>query len=115
MPNTKTIAGIQRGPDFEREVHEVHHVKRLDQEQKTNSKAEVNEPLIKAAVEAGKEVASSMGQYVDVKYDRENEMIIMQIRDINGDEVVRQIPPEEMIRTAQRVKNQQAQFVNSVV
>ncbi len=115
MPNTKTIAGIQRGPDFEREVHEVHHVKRLDNEVKNNSKAEVNEPLIKAAVDAGKEVASSMGQWVDVTYDRENEMIIMKIRDINGDEVVRQIPPEEMIRTAQRVKQQQSQFLNSVV
>ncbi|MBN2528282.1 MAG: flagellar protein FlaG [Deltaproteobacteria bacterium] len=115
MPNTKTITGIQRGPDFEREMTEIHHVQRIQREVKTNSKAEVNEPLITAAVEAGKEVASSMGQQVDVKYDRENDMVVMQIKELNGGEVVRQIPPEEMIRTAQRIKHQQAQFLNSVI
>lgn len=115
MPNTKTITGIQRGPDFERELNEIHHVERVRREVKTDSKAEVNEPLIKAAVEAGKEVADSMGQRVDVKYDRENDLVVMQIKDLNGDEVVRQIPPDEVIRTAQKIKNQQAQFLNSVI
>jgi uncharacterized FlaG/YvyC family protein len=115
MPNTKTITGIQRGPDFEREVHELHHVERVQREVKTDSKAEINEPLIAAAVEAGKEVAATMGQRVDVKYDRENDLVVMQIKELNGDEVVRQIPPEEMIRTAQRIKHQQAQFLNSVI
>jgi len=115
MPNTKTITGIQRGPDFEREMNEIHHVERVRKEVKTDSKAEVNEPLIKAAVEAGKEVADTMGQRVDVKYDRENDLVVMQIMDKNGEEVVRQVPPEEMIRTAQRIKQQQAQFLNSIM
>ena len=115
MPGTKTISGIQRGPDFEREMYEVHHVERTQREAKTGSKAEVNEPLIAAAVEAGKEVADSMGQRVDVKYDKENDLVVMQIKKLNGDEVVKQIPPDEVIRTAQRIKKQQAQFLDSVI
>ncbi|MBN2341412.1 MAG: flagellar protein FlaG [Deltaproteobacteria bacterium] len=115
MPNTKTITGIQRGPDFEREAHEIHHVERIQREVKTNSKAEVNEPLIRAAVEAGQEIGQSMGNSVDVKYDRENDLVVMQITSADGEEVIRQIPPEDAIRTAQRIKKQQAQFWESIM
>lgn len=117
MPNTKTITGIQRGPDFDRELHQVHHVDRIQREVKSGSKSEVNEPLIRAAIEAGREVADSMasGRQVDVTYDRENELVIMQIKDSVGGEVIRQSPPEEVIRTAQRVKQQQAQVLDSVL
>lgn len=115
MPNTKTIAGIQRGPDFEREVHEAHRVERVQREVKSDSKAEVNEPLIRAAVEAGKEVANTLGHTVDVKYNPDNEMVIMQVMSNDGKEVIRQIPAEEVIRTAEKIKKQQAHFLNSVM
>jgi len=115
MPNTKTIAGIQRGPDFEREIHEPHHVAREEHQAKTDTTAEINEPLIRAAVQAGQEVAETMGQKVDVKYDQKHDLIVMQFKKLNGDEVVRQIPPEEVIRTAEKIKHQQAQFIDSVI
>jgi uncharacterized FlaG/YvyC family protein len=104
MPNNKTIQGIQRGPDFEREVFEPHRVEKTDREQKVGRRVQANDPLIKAAVDAGREIAGSMGQKVDLKWDPNSELLIMRVMSEDGKEVIREIPPEEVIRTAQRLK-----------
>ena len=116
MPGTKTITGIQRGPDFEREVYEPQHIEKMDKEQNLQRKVEANDPLIKAAVSAAHEVADSIGaQRVDIKYDAKNEMVIMAFMDKDGEEIVRQIPPEEVIRSAQRLKENRARFIESIM
>ncbi len=117
MATTKTIAGIQRGPDFDREVYEPARVEHVERSIKDDhgKQPETNDSLIRAAVDAGKEVASSMGNNLDVRYDSDTGMVIMAVVTPDGKKVVRYVPPEEMIRQAQRQKEMLAQYVESVI
>jgi hypothetical protein len=62
MPISKSIPGIQRGPDFDREVHETAHVERAARGAKLGRFPEANDPIVMAAIEAINEVASAHGQ-----------------------------------------------------
>jgi uncharacterized FlaG/YvyC family protein len=117
MATTKSISGIQRGPDFEWETYEASRVERVDRSIKDdhNKQQETNDPLIRAAVDAGNEVASTLGANIDVKYDVNSGMIVMAVMSPDGKEIIKTIPPEEMIRQAQRQKERLAQYVESVI
>ena len=169
MPSTKTIGGLQRGPDFERDIYEPARVERVVREDKLGRRPEPNDPLIRAAIEAGREVGEALarrvedemgreleelsgeeveagakpgagsareseedpawaldageprkpgdaiGRQVDVEYDRDSGTIVIKHFSADGEEVVRRVPPEEMIRTAQRLKEQRAQLLENVM
>ena len=117
MATTKAISGLQRGPDFEWEAYEPSRVERVERSIKDdhNKQPEANDPLIRAAVEAGNEVGASLGTNVDVKYDINSGMIIMAVMSPDGEELIRTVPPEEMIRQAQRLKEQRSHYLDSVL
>jgi len=115
MSNTRTIGGLQRGPDFDREVYEPQHVEKVTFEEKHKRKAETNDPLIRAAVEAAGEVSKDYGDRVDIQFERNSGMVVMTILDATGERVIRRIPPEEMIRMAQRIKENRDQLLENIM
>jgi uncharacterized FlaG/YvyC family protein len=118
MATTKTIAGIQRGPDFDREAYEPSRVERVERSIKDdhNRQPETNDPLVRAAVEAGNEVATSMGgTKIDVKYDTKSGMVVIAVMSADGEKVIRYVPPEEAIREAQRRKELRSQYIENVI
>jgi uncharacterized FlaG/YvyC family protein len=117
MATTKTISGIQRGPDFDKEAYEPARVERVERSIKEdhNKHPEANDPLIRAAVEAAKEIAGSDGTRSNVRYDKDAGLVIMEMVSLDGREVVRSSPPEEVIREAQRRKEFRAQYLESVM
>jgi len=115
MPIAKTIPGIQRGPDFDREVHENPHVEAVSKSARLNRAPEANDPIVSAAVTAVQEVKETFGRDVDVTYDNESGMIVMKISDSETGEEIRQVPPEEAIRMAQARKQMRAQIMDKVI
>ena len=115
MPIAKTIPGIQRGPDFDREVHESQHVEELSKAARLNRKPESNDPIVSAAVTALQEVADTFERNLDVQYDTNSGMIVMTLYDGVSGEEIRQIPPEEAIRMAQYRKQMRAQYMDKVL
>lgn len=114
MSATKPIPGLQRGPDFEWEVHEPTHVERVQKEAKERRVLEANDPIVSAAVEAVHEMASSLNRKIDVQYERNSGMVVMTIYDSTGEEIIRRLPPEDTIRMAQNLKDQRARYLDSV-
>lgn len=114
MPTTKSIPGIQRGPDFDREVHEVARTERLVKEVKLGRQTEANDPLIQAAVEAVEEIgaADELGREYDVQYDRNSGVVVFTVYAADGETVIRRIPPEEAIRMAQHRKHRRSQLLS---
>ena len=115
MPIAKTIPGIQRGPDFDREVHETSHVEELSKTARLNRKPEANDPIVSAAVTALQEVSDTFSSDFDVQYDADSGMVIMRFYDEAGGEEVRQVPPDEAIRMAQYRKQMRAQMMDEVL
>jgi len=114
MPSTKTIPGIQKGPDFDREAHEPYHVEKAVKGVKLGRQPDLNDPIVNAAVDALAEVSESFGENVDIQYERHSGMIVMTIYEEDGETVERRIPPEEAIRMAQHRKEMRAQYLSSV-
>lgn len=115
MPITKSIPGIQQGPDFEREVTDPKMTEQVTKAAKLNRNPEANDPIISAAVTALEEVADTFERDLDVQYDVNSGMIVMKLIDSASGEEIRQIPPEEAIRMAQYRKQMRAQYMNSVI
>ncbi len=113
MSTTKPIPGIQRGPDFDREVHDKDHVDKMNRQAKLDRPAEVNDPIINAAVEAVQEVSDSFERKVDVQYETGSGMIVLTVYAADGEEVIRRVPPEEAIRLSQHLKNERAKLFDS--
>ncbi len=116
MPAAKSIPGIQRGPDFEAETHEVSRTERVVREAKLQRPAEVNDPLVTAAVDALEEAAemADLGRQVDVQYNSETGMIVFSIYSADGDRLIRQIPPEEAIRMAENLSEQRSHLLDQM-
>ena len=115
MPIAKTIPGIQRGPDFDREVHESKHVEEVSTAARLNRAPEANDPIVSAAVTALREVSDTFGRNLDVQYDTNSGMIVMTLYDEASGEEIRQIPPEDAIRLAQYRKQLRAQYMDKVL
>ncbi len=112
MSTTKSIPGIQRGPDFDRETHEASHVDHVAKATKLERPPEVNDPIVAAAVDAADEIADSIGRKLDVQYDTSSGQIVMTVLSSDGEEVIRRVPPEEAIRMAQRLKDERSRFMD---
>ena len=115
MPITKSIPGIQRGPDFDKEVHDPQKTEQIEKAGKLHRKPEANDPIISAAVTALEEVADTFKRDLDVQYDAKSGMIVMKLYDGATGEEIRQIPPDEAIRMAQHRKQMRAQYMNGVL
>ena len=115
MPIAKSIPGIQRGPDFDREVYEPKHVEDIVKEARHDRKPEANDPIVDAAVTALKEVAGTFERDLDVQYDTRSGMVVMTLYDGENGEEIRKIPPEDAIRMAQARKQMRAQYMDSVL
>lgn len=115
MPIEKTIPGIQRGPDFDREIHEPQHVDELSKTARLNRKPEANDPIVTAAVTALQEVSDTFDRNLDVQYDTNSGMIVMTLYDGVSGEEIRQLPPEDAIRLAQYRKQLRAQYMDTVL
>ena len=114
MPSTKSIPGIQKGPDFDREAHEPSHVEAVEKEIKLDRKPELNDPVVAAAMEALKEVEDSFGREMDLQYERNSGLLVMTIYDDSGEKIIRRIPPDDAIRLAQNRKKMRAQYLDAV-
>ncbi len=114
MSTAKNIPGIQRGPEFDREVHEKATVEKVDKAAKLERTPEVNDPIVSAAVDAVSEVADSLGRKVDVQYDPSSGEIVMTIYTADGEKVLRRVPPEEAVRLSQRLQSNRSKFFESV-
>ncbi len=114
MP-TRNIPGIQRGPDFDREINEVSTMEKVAKATKLQRPPEANDPIVSAAVDAAHEIANSIGRKVDVQYETGSGMIVMSVYSADGEELIRRIPPEEAIRMAQNHKTDRSQFFDEVV
>ena len=115
MPMTKTIPGIQRGPDFDREVHDPVKVEQVEKAAKLHRKPEVNDPIIDAAVTALEEVKDTFKRNLDIQYEANTGMIVMTLYDGATGEEIRKIPPEEAIRMAQHRKQMRAHYMDEVL
>jgi uncharacterized FlaG/YvyC family protein len=115
MPVTKSIPGIQRGPDFDREVHDPAKVEQVTKSAKLHRKPEANDPIIDAAVTALEEVKESFGRNLDIQYETNSGMIVMTLYNDETGEEIRKIPPEEAIRLAQYRKQLRAQYMDKVL
>ena len=115
MPVTKTIPGIQRGPDFDREVHEPAKIEQVEKAAKLHRKPEANDPIIEAAVTALEEVKDTFARDLDIQYEANSGMIVMTLYDGNSGKEIRKIPPEEAIRMAQYRKQMRAQYMDSIL
>lgn len=115
MPNAKTIPGVQRGPDFDREVHESQHVEEVSKTARMNRKPEANDPVVSAAITALQEVSDTFDRDLDVQYDTDSGLIVMTLYDAENGEEIRQIPPDEAIRMAQYRKQLRAQYMDGVL
>ena len=115
MPIAKTVPGIQRGPDFDREVHETQHVDELSKSARLNRKPQVNDPIVSAAITALQEVSDTFDRDLDVEYDSKSGMIVMTLYNESSGEEIRQIPPDDAIRMAQYRKQMRAQMMDKVI
>ncbi len=114
MPATKSIPGIQKGPDFDSEVYEPARVEKVIEEIKHQRPVEANDTVVAAAIESVKEAADSIGRKIDVQFDRSTGRVVFTVYSSDGEKVIRRVPPEEAIRMAQRMKNQRAQYLDNI-
>ncbi len=115
MPIATSIPGIQREPDYEREVNDAKHVEETAKAAKLNRKPEVNDPVVSAAITALQEVADTFDKGLNVQYDTNSGMIVMTVFNESTGEEIRQIPPEDAIRLAQYRKQMRAQYMDGVL
>ena len=115
MSTTKAIPGIQRGPDFDRELNETYRVDENAKAAKMNRPLEVNDPVVKAAVDAVAEMSNVLGRQIDVQFDTNSETVVMTVYSGDGEKVIRSVPPEEAIRMAQRLREDRANFLESIL
>ncbi|MCP4679845.1 MAG: flagellar protein FlaG [Deltaproteobacteria bacterium] len=113
MSTAKSIPGIQRGPDFERETHEASRVDQVTKAAKLERPPEINDPVVSAALDAVNEISDSIGRKVDVQYDTSTGQVVMTVLSSDGEEVIRRLPPEEAIRMAQRLKDERSRFMDN--
>ncbi|MDD5308899.1 MAG: flagellar protein FlaG [Deltaproteobacteria bacterium] len=114
MPTTKPIPGIQRGPDFDREINEPARVERVAKEARQGRAVEVNDPVVAAALAAVQELADSMQRKIEVQWERNTGLVVITVLTKDGGEIIRRIPPEEAIRMAQNIKNWRSQYLDGV-
>jgi uncharacterized FlaG/YvyC family protein len=115
MPIAKSIPGIQKGPDFDREVHETRHVEEVTKAARLQRPPETNDPLAEAAVTAVKEVAYTFKRDLDVQYDTNSGLVVMTLYDGNSGKEIRRIPPEEAIRMAHHRKQMRSRLMESLL
>jgi uncharacterized FlaG/YvyC family protein len=115
MPVTKTIPGIQRGPDFDREVHDPAKIEQVEKAARLHRQPEANDPIVEAAVTALEEVKDTFGRNLDIQYETNSGMIVMTLYDSETGEEIRKIPPEEAIRMAQYRKHMRARYMDGVL
>ncbi|MCP4606269.1 MAG: flagellar protein FlaG [Proteobacteria bacterium] len=113
MSTAKSIPGIQRGPDFERETHEASRVDRVAKAAKLSRPPEINDPVVSAAVDAIDELSNSLGRKLDVQYDTGSGLVVMTLYSADGEKMIRRIPPEEAIRMAQRLKDERSRYLDN--
>lgn len=114
MP-ARNIPGIQRGPDFDREINEASTIEKIAKTAKLDRPPEANDPIVSAAVDAAHELANSIGRKVDVQYEPKTGIIVMSVYSADGEELIRRIPPEDAIRMAQNHKTDRSQFFDEVI
>ena len=115
MSTTKSIPGIQRGPDFDKESYESHRVQENAKAVKLNRPAEANDPIVAAAVDAVSEMSDMLGRKIDVQYETSSKMVIMTVYSGDGEKVISRIPPEEAIRLSHRLREDRANFLESIL
>ena len=73
-----------------------------------------------AAVEPLKRAVRTLSNHVDIQYRRDLEMVVMVVykkdpeTGLEGEEVVRQIPPEDAVRLAQQLEKGKATILDEI-
>jgi len=115
VSTTKTIPGIQYGPDHDLEIHEPARVERVAKEVKHGRAVEANDPVVSAALSALEELVSTLHNEIDVQYQKASGMVGITVYSENGEKIVRRAAPEEAIRLVQNMKNARSNFVDNIL
>ena len=112
MSITTGVSLLDSGPKLEREAHDLARVDRSAKEVKQRRSIEPNDPVIAEAVDSIKEASESIGRKIDIEWENEVGLAVITVYSEDGEKVIRKVPPEELIRSAERMKDRRAQYLD---
>ncbi len=91
---------IDRGEKLDRDVHD--HVKQEVKEKKEENK--FSREKIQESIEEMNDTVSALHKELHFEFHDKAERMLVEIRDIRNDEVIKEIPPKEMLDMIGRIK-----------
>ena len=91
---------IERGEKLDRDVHD--HVK--DEVKETQDNNRFSKEKIKESIEEMNDTVSALHKELHFEFHEKAERMLVEIRDIRNDEVIKEIPPKEMLDMIGRIK-----------
>jgi uncharacterized FlaG/YvyC family protein len=114
MSITKGIPLTESGPNIDRDNYEMARVDKTAKEAKQQRSIEVNDPVITQAVDTIKEITESLGRKIDIEFERDAGLAVITVYAQDGETIIRKVPPEDLIRTAERMKDRRSQYLDDV-
>lgn len=98
-PSVQPVQQSQSGDQAQKVVSEAPRNERLQEQTKQNQELSVEK--LEAAIDRLNEMMESSQRSLNFSVDTGSEKVVVQVKDLSTDEIIRQIPNEEALRFAE--------------